>query len=210
MANIDQLRTQIQVLKNALDLPNLPADEAALHKKTIERIKAQIDAGERVPAPKNPPAKPPRRQPDATAPIVVYERQVTLAPTEVLNKSEPTNPMRSASPAFDADDMPEITIEAGNIPGPPRLKIVWQDESKSVEYITEGEVRSRFTSYLRDVSECKRAKQGRWADVKCSLSFYRLCVYYKALTAFWGEAPTPKQLEIWPLSAAKQKIFEML
>lgn len=207
--DIATLRGQIAQLEMTLKLPNLPADEAALHRATIRRIKEKIQAAQSGAADSTGATQPQQAnkpQPGATQPIVVYDR-----PSETPPPATPPLKKPQAKPVIDADDMPEITVEAPAMPGGARrAKIVWQDDDRTQEYLTEGEARSRFTSYLRDCAEGKRAQQGRWADVTQTISFYRLCTYYQVLAAFWGAPPTAQQLEIAPLRGTREKVFSLI
>jgi len=196
-------RKQIEHLRRTIQLPGVPADEKRLYEATIRRIEIELQQATSGHQPaKEAPAK-------TNAVEIVLEdysrgEQFANVPISIPTKA------KKQTHVFDREDMPEITIEAATAPGPRRVKVVWQDDERTEEYLTEGEARSRFCSYLRDVSESRRAQQERWADVKCSLSFYRLCTYYQVLTAFWGDPPTAKQLDIAPLNSAKKTVFEML
>ncbi|TXH45504.1 MAG: hypothetical protein E6Q97_31525 [Desulfurellales bacterium] len=202
--DITTKQRQIEHLRRTIQLPGVPADEKRLYEATIRRIESELQQATSVQQPEK---KAPAAKINAVE-IVLEDyssgEQFANVPTSI-----PTRAKKNTQ-VFDCEDMPEITIEAATAPGPRRVKVVWQDDDRTEEYLTEGEARSRFCSYLRDVSESRRAEQERWADVKCSLSFYRLCTYYQVLTAFWGEPPTPKQLDIAPLNAAKKTVFEML
>jgi hypothetical protein len=203
---------QISTLRRALSLPNLPADEAGLHRETIARIQKKIEALDSHKPPAAPPAAAQPQRRAATEPIVVYDRPAAPTPTASAATKPPASAgHRQAKPVYDPEDVPEITVEAPAMPGGARrAKVVWQDDDRTTEYLTEGEARSRFTSYLRDCADGKRAQQERWDDVKQSLCFYRLCTYYRVLSAFWGTAPTPQQLEIAPLRGSRATVFSLL
>lgn len=181
MRNIEQ----IQKLEKALAVKGLPADERELFEATLRKLRAEA--------------------PEQIMKANLPRQQLVQEPSE---QTAPAAPRRR--PIYDHEDMPTVTVEAVTGPGKPKVTIVWQDEGRTAETVTEGEARSRFTSCLRDLRNSKRAQQERWDDLALTIGFYRLCTYYKALTAFWGAPPTPKQLEITPLGGVSTHIFNMI
>ena len=183
---------QIQKLEKALAVKGLPSDERELFEATLRKLRAEVP--ETIQA-----ANLPRQQPAIAFQPIVQEPAAQPAPAAPKRR-----------PIYDHEDMPTVTVEAGPGPGKSKVTIVWQDEGRTAETVTEGEARSRFTSCLRDLRNSKRAQQERWDDLALTIGFYRLCTYYKALTAFWGAPPTPKQLEITPLGGVSTHIFNMI
>lgn len=183
---------QILKLEKALAVKGLPADERELFEATLRKLRAEVP--EQIMK-----ANLPRPQPVQAFQAIVQEP---------IAQSAPAAPKRR--PIYDHEDMPTVTVEAVTGPGKPKVTIVWQDEGRTAETVTEGEARSRFTSCLRDLRNSKRAQQERWDDLALTIGFYRLCTYYKALTAFWGAPPSPQQLEINPLGRVSAHIFNMI
>jgi hypothetical protein len=202
-------------LETALALHNLPADEQRWYKSAIAEIAKYIQALENKQPTATPAAQ--KRQSPAreAAPIKTTIRRadaplrhgsdiitITTAPATVNMSSGNFDPPNT-EPSTE-----KYTVTAILSLGTKLVSIDWGHDR--IDTLTEGEVRSRFTTALRDLAVSRMVRQQRFDDMKRYTTYARAVSYYQALTLFWGEPPTPGQLEIYPLAKTRQTIFTLI
>lgn len=213
---IEQYQAEIEQLSRAAALPGVPEEEKAIYAETIRRIEGKIielhRAAPATPAPAAtapPPQKPtPRKEELPPIPITVIKAGQASSRG---NSNQQENAHITAI-------KPIPTMGAGAGGGARIAGVIIADRKTVVidwghgrtDTLTEGEARGRFTTSLRDLAESRMARRGRMEDIRQYVTFDRAVAYYRALTEFWLSAPTPQQLEIWPLGKIRSEIFEMI
>lgn len=202
---LEQYQRQIDALRKALALPNLPDDERRIHEDTIRKIQDRIAAMEAAPAPQPPAqrhsAPTERRSYPKTAGQDSQPAQRVTFRTIVAGKPEET----TVTPAQPVDSP---MIYAASERATRTVTIDWGHGR--ADNLTEGECRGRFTTALRDLANSRLARQGRMRDIPAYLTFQRAVAYYHGLCLLWGHTPSPLELEIHPLGRKKAEIFEMI
>jgi hypothetical protein len=81
-----------------------------------------------------------------------------------------------------AENTPPASVIYATGSGSTRLvRIEWVGGKKEAVTLTEGQIRSRFTSTLRDCAESQPAVRENWEKLVESQSFRNLVTYYRAL-----------------------------
>lgn len=192
---LSEYQDELAKLQKALKSPNIDAAEKRIYEDTISRIRSAMQSITSRQAPAAGRTTAAANKPERDGMIVTTKIKAGITPLR----------MNTNTVAADAET-PVITAD---ITGGNRLvTIQWNSEASDT--FTEGEVRSRFTTALRDLAESRLAKQGRFSDIPQYIIFQRAVAYYQALSIFWGSAPTAAQLNLTPLSRVKQTIFELI
>jgi hypothetical protein len=226
---LQDYRDEKAKLETALALPNLPEDERRWYNSAIAEIDRHITALQQQQTPK--PTPPNQQSParvapandtpfrglggDATQPIKTTIRRAD-APLRhgkdiitTITADPATVSMASKSfPNQQQEPDEKYTVTAIISVGTKLVAIDWGHGR--TDTLTEGETRSRFTTALRDLTVSRMVRQQRFDDMKRYTTYARAVTYYQALTLFWGEPPTPGQLEIYPLARTRQTIFTLI
>lgn len=204
-----QIAEQIATLQKALKVPNIPADEAAMHRKLIARLEAELQRRktQQPPAPRPAPLPPTEANPIAERPTMrpVSESLVTgvgVEPRSGVITTVNRNANTSDSVAT------EVVVTAEMAKGGKVATIQWADGSSST--LSEGAARSRFSSALRDLCESTYAQQDRFGDLIYYVTWHRAVGYYSALAALWGRQPSARELELLPMSRVRATVFQMI
>lgn len=193
---VAEYQAEILQLQKAAALPGVDAAERKIYIDTIRRIEAKI--ANIISTSKAASAAPPALPPE---PVKSGSDQGPI-PIRIIKPGS-----KSITPQAPAGA--ETTVVTANIiAATPLVTIVW-DQSHS-DTLTEGEIRSRFTTALRDLAESRLVKIGRIDAIQSYITFQRAVVYYRALMEFWGEPPTAQQLAIAPLKGTRAIVFEKI
>lgn len=190
------MQAEIEALQKALQLPGVPDDEKRIYAATIKRISTAIEAA------KNTPQFSPKvggvvaSTPESNIPITKIRAGIDKprAHGVDLQKSNP---------------YPDRPVIAAVITGGAKQVVIHWGEG-AYDVFTEGEARGRLTTALRDLTESRMARLGRWDDLQQYTTFGRAVAYYRALIEFWNAPPTAQQLAIAPLKGGKAEIFERI
>lgn len=194
---MSEYQDELKKLEKALKVPGIDAAEKKIYQDTIGRIRQAMQAlsnKQQAPAAGRTTAggsNAPKQAPGD--PIVTTKIKAGITPLRMSIEDNDGEP-----PVITAD------ITGGNR----MVTIRWNADT--ADTLTEGEVRSRFTTALRDLSESRLARQGRFSDIPQYIIFQRAVAYYQALSLFWGSSPSAAQLNLTPLSRVKQTIFELI
>lgn len=198
------MQAEIKQLRQALQLPNVPADEIEIYRSTIARIQDEINARQ----PKEPAVTEEQRQPPV-APMGHNTPQMGGQGGRGVRVIAPGHTARLSPDQQQAMQRTSISVP-DSAAGPATVTIHWPDADWGPVTYTEAEARGRFTTALRDLAESKRAAQGRFDQLPRYTTWWRAVVFYRALCHFWGSPPDRQQLEIRQRSETYITIFTML
>lgn len=204
------MQAEIASLQKAMQLPGVPDDERQIYAATISRIQSAIDAAKQIkpPAPSERATTSPLPfrggdgggvSPDGGATIPITKIRAGIDKPRMHGAD-----LRKGNPY--PDDRPVIAAVISG--GAKQIVIHWGEGAYDV--FTEGEARGRLTTALRDLTESRMARLGRWDDLQQYTTFGRAVAYYRAMIEFWNAPPTAQQLAIAPLKGAKAEIFERI
>lgn len=200
------MQAEIEVLEKAMQLPGVPDDERKILAATIDRIKAAIEASQQM-------QQTTTSEPASTIHSQFNERVIpqddgAIPVTKIRAGANPPRmhgaDLQKGNPY--PDDRP--VIAAMVTAGAKQVVIHWGEGAYDI--FTEGEARGRLTTALRDLTESRMARLGRWDDLQQYTTFGRAVAYYRAMIEFWNAPPTAQQLAIAPLKGAKAEIFERI
>lgn len=204
-----QIKDQIATLQKALKVPNIPADEAAMHRKLVARLEAELQRRKT----QQPPA--PRPAPPLAEPTPIAERPPMRPVSESLvtgvgvePRSGILSPVKDRTANTSDSVATEVFVNAEIGKGGKVATIQWADGSNST--LSEGAARSRFSSALRDLCESTYAQQDRFGDLIYYRTWHRAVGYYSALAALWGRQPSARELDLLPMSRVRSTVFQMI
>lgn len=195
---IPEMEAEIRQLQQTMALPGIPEDEREIYLDTIQRIRAAIARQQRPETTANQPA---RTQPEPA------QRPVT--PMRVIKAGEPTPPSPIGDGGRGGEALANAHITARLDATPPTVTIEWPDDWGTQTY-RESDVRSRFTSALRDLAQSRYARQQRFEILPSYLTWWRAKAWYRALCQFWPHPPGLAELGITRPGNAYRNIFYLI
>lgn len=206
------MQSEIAALKAAMQLPGVPDDEKKIYVDTIAQIEQAIAAAKTKP-PSTEYSRPAVEQPGTRQNTRAEHSGAVTGQGAVI----PTTKIRAGidKPRTQGADLQtgekyqdRPIIAAVVSAGAKQVIIDWG--AGAYDAFTEGEARGRLTTALRDLTESRMARIGRWDDLEQYTTFGRAVAYYRAMILFWNEPPSAKQLAIAPLKGVKSEIFERI
>jgi len=188
--------TERQTLLALIADPQVPEIQKATYRQTVARIDKRLQSFE--PAKKQAPAETqatvvfpaatPIRAQQPTTPPVKQQREISWKKPEGIKIAD--------------------TIAVQVPQGPNLIRFEWSD--KQSEDLTEGQIRSRFVTAIRDLCQSSLAEQGRLEQIpEQYVVFTRAVAYYRGLTTLWNREPGMSELRI-SQGRIRNTIFEMI
>lgn len=191
---VEQMRAEIETIEKAMRLPGVPDDEKQIYAATIAKIQTAIAASETA-------------KPFPAGGVVSNVTETPIPITKI--RAGIDKPRTHGADLRKGNPYPDSPVIAAVVTsGAKNVVIHWGEGAYDV--FTEGEARGRFTTALRDLTESRMARLGRWDDLPQYTTFGRAVAYYRALIEFWNAPPTAQQLAIAPLKGNKAIIFERI
>lgn len=205
-----QIAEQIATLLNALKVPNIPADEAAMHRNLIARLESELQRrqAQQPPAPRPSPPPPAEPNPIAERPPMRPVSESLVTGVGVEPRSGILSPVKDRTANTSDSVATEVFVIAEIGKGGKVATIQWADGSSST--LSEGAARSRFSSALRDLCESTYAQQERFGDLIYYRTWHRAVGYYSALAALWGRQPSARELDLLPMSRVRATVLQMI
>lgn len=187
--------TERQTLLALIADPQVPEIQKATYRQTVQRIDKRLKATPTPLQTQTPeqatvvfPAATPIRTQQPTPQPVRQQREISWKKPEGLKIAD------------------TIAVEVPQ--GPNLIRFEWSD--KQSEDLTEGQIRSRFVTAIRDLCQSSLAEQGRLEQIpEQYVVFTRAVAYYRGLTTLWNREPSMSELRI-SQGRVRNIIFDMI
>jgi biotin carboxyl carrier protein len=200
----EEMRADRERLARLIDTPGIAPDIKETYRRTVARIDELLAAERQVGEQGAAPAPHPGERPAIILPEVEEPRKMPQeraapapapTPQPTRENAAPANVARNSAPAADAPAKPTALQVSAPTPGRAiEVEIAWANGK--VEKLEEGVVASDFRQRFGELLASQRVEQGRWHDVPRMTTFYRACVYYRAMCAIWQREPTPREAKV--------------